>query len=74
MITVLKEKTMKEDYPNGFKKKNDYDFEEYKAILLFHKREYALIKYQYLKELFDAGIPIIRRSGEKRNRSLKRKT
>lgn len=44
-----------------FKQETDDDFEEYKAMLLSHKREYNIIKFQYMVELFSEGLFLKRR-------------
>ena len=45
----------------NFKQKADADLEEYKAILLSHKREYNIIKFLYMADLFSEGFLLKRR-------------
>lgn len=53
------------DYKN-FKQKTDDDLEEYKAILLSHKREYNIIKLQYMVDFFSEGCFLRRRDRKRR--------
>lgn len=42
-------------------KKTEESFEEYKETLLCYKREYNLIKYQYIGELLGEILPVRRK-------------